>query len=291
MKINKISNSEFKENSVSSLPTRPNSYSKYGNEGMSAEELKRAFDKSAEILRERLNALIETLYNSDTEEGVASEIQTGIEEIPTLKALFESVENGTLASKIKLTDDYNLLNFSTKIMTMAFPEKGIEFVKVEKKDGAYKLPSEPYAGKENCIYLLPANSALTLFNSYIWNGVGWELWSSGTLDGYFSSLNDYIDELSREKADREDIYSLERAKADQKDLDKLISLYTSSCSGAPLPYNGTLEALSTDKSIDRNRIYLICDKSSPDFSFWCYFDGSGWVKGGKYLENTVVDPS
>ena len=291
MKINKISNSEFKENSVSSLPTRPNSYSKYGNEGMSAEELKRAFDKSAEILKERLNSLIETLYSSDTEESIASEMQTGIEEIPTLKMLFESIENGTLASKIKLTDDYNLLNFATKIMTMAFPEKGIEFVKVEKKDGVYKLPSEPYVGKENCIYLIPSGSALTFFNSYIWNGVSWELWSSGALDGYFSSLCDYIDELSREKADREDLYSIEREKADQSDLDRLISLYTSSCSGAPLTYNGTLEALSMDKSIDKNRIYLICDKASEDFSYWCYFDGTNWVKGGKYLENTVVDPT
>lgn len=291
MKINKISNSEFKQNSVSALPTRPNSYSKYGSAGMSADELKAAFDRSAEILRERLNALIESLYNSDTEASVSSEIMTGIDEIPTLKELFESVENGTLASKIKLTDDYNLLNFATRIMSMAFPEKGIEFIKVRKLDGVYKLPARPYEGKENCIYLLPSNSALTFFNSYIWNGTGWELWSSGALESYFSSLCDYIDELSREKADNEEILRLEREKADQYDLDKLISLYTSSCSGAPLTYNGSLEKLAADKTVDRNRIYLICDKESPDFSYWCYFDGTSWVIGGKYLENTVIDPA
>ena len=65
MKINKITNSEFEEGSVSSLPIRPNRMSKYGEGGMSAEELKAAFDKNTELLREKINSLIDALYNSE----------------------------------------------------------------------------------------------------------------------------------------------------------------------------------------------------------------------------------
>ena len=165
MKINKISNTEFEKSSVSSLPIRPNRYSNYGKEGMSAEELKASFDKTSQLLKERLNSLIDSIYSQNTEASIASEMATGIEEVPTLKDFFESVENGTLASKIKLTDEYNLLNFATKMMSFAFPERAVEFIKVKKQDGVYKLPNEPYVGHEQAIYLMPSNSSLTVFNS------------------------------------------------------------------------------------------------------------------------------
>ena len=291
MKINKISNSEFERGSISSLPIRPNRMSKYGEGGMSAQELKSAFDKNTELLRERINSLIDALYNSDTDLSVAADIKTGIEEIPTLKDIFESIEDGSLAAKIKLTDEYNLLNFATKIMSLLFPERAIEFIKVKKVNGTYTLPSAPYIGHEEAIYLVPSNASLTLFNSYVWSGSNWELWSSGSLEGYFASLSEYIEELSSGKANKESVIELQRTKADLLDLYELSDMFSASYSGAPFTYIGNLASLNSELSFERNRIYLLCCEGDSDHGYWCYFNGFSWVKGGKYLastENTAV---
>ncbi len=291
MKINKISNSEFEEGSISSLPIRPNRMSKYGDGGMSASELKAAFDKNTELLKEKINSLIDALYNSDTDLSVAADISTGIEELPTLKDVFESIEDGTLAAKIKLTDEYNLLNFATKVMSFIFPERAIEFIKVKKINGAYTLPDAPYAGHEEGIYLVPSNASLTLFNSYVWSGSRWELWSSGSLEGYFASLSEYIEELSSSKADRSAIIELQRTKADWKDFYDLADMFSASYSGSPFAYAGNLSSLSADNSVELNRIYLLCCEGHADHGYWCYNNGYSWVKGGKYLadaQNTSV---
>lgn len=291
MKINKISNSEFDEGSISSLPIRPNRMSKYGDGGMSASELKAAFDKNTELLKEKINSLIDALYNSDTDLSVAADISTGIEELPTLKDVFESIEDGTLAAKIKLTDEYNLLNFATKVMSFLFPERAIEFIKVKKINGAYTLPDAPYAGHEEGIYLVPSNASLTLFNSYVWSGSRWELWSSGSLEGYFASLSEYIEELSSSKADRSSIVELQRTKADLSDLYELADMFSASYSGSPFTYRGNLSRLNTDSEVEYNRIYLLCCEGEEDHGYWCYFNGYSWVKGGKYLadaQNTAV---
>ncbi|MBE6694886.1 MAG: hypothetical protein E7587_00380 [Ruminococcaceae bacterium] len=291
MKINKITNSEFEEGSVSSLPIRPNRMSKYGEGGMSAEELKAAFDKNTELLREKINSLIDALYNSDTDLSVAADMKTGIAEIPTLKDVFESIEDGTLAAKIKLTDEYNLLNFATKVMGFLFPERAIEFVKVKKINGVYTLPSAPYTGHEEAIYLVPSNASLTLFNSYVWSGSGWELWSSGSLEGYLASLTEYIEDLSSGKADRSTVASLQRTKADWSEVFALANRLSASYSGSPFTYIGNLTSLNEDASVEHNRIYLLCCQGDADHGYWCYFNGYGWVKGGKYLadaENTAT---
>ena len=59
MKISKISNSEFSQNSIASLPIRPNESSKYGKAALSGEELKSMFDKNSELLRNRINSIID----------------------------------------------------------------------------------------------------------------------------------------------------------------------------------------------------------------------------------------
>ena len=291
MKINKISNSEFERGSISSLPIRPNRNSKYGDGGMSAQELKSAFDKNTELLREKINSLIDALYNSDTDLSVAADIKTGIEEIPTLKDVFASIEDGSLAAKIKLTDEYNLLNFATKIMSFMFPERAIEFIKVKKVNGVYALPDSPYIGHEDAIYLVPSNASLTLFNSYVWNGSAWELWSSGSLEGYFASLTEYIEELSSGMASKSSVLELQRTKVDWTDFYDLTDMFNASYSGSPFTYNGNLTAISSDLSVEFNRIYLLCCEGDEDHGYWCYFNGMYWMKGGKYLadaKNTAV---
>ena len=58
-KIEKITALQIKANGIQSLSKRPNESMQYGACGLSAEELKRRFDKLASLLADKINEIID----------------------------------------------------------------------------------------------------------------------------------------------------------------------------------------------------------------------------------------
>ena len=104
MNTKKITNSEIKTLKVSSLPTRPTADPLNGGEGYSAQNMKNAFDLLPLFIISRFNQLIDDIGMLG-EGSLASNIPTGISEGHTLTDLFEDIENGNLASYIKINGE------------------------------------------------------------------------------------------------------------------------------------------------------------------------------------------
>lgn len=102
----KISAEEFAKNSISRLATRPNSRTANGEGQMSAEELKKRFDRQGEMFRAKFNAFISLISHKGEGDSLAAFIPTAISEDHTLKALFEDVvsESGRFASYLSVGD-------------------------------------------------------------------------------------------------------------------------------------------------------------------------------------------
>ena len=92
MKTQKITESEIKKKSVASLPTRPNAPHAFGGSGISANELKEAFDALPRLVCERLNSLIDEISGSDG--NITDSIKTGISEEHTLQDMTEDIKSG-----------------------------------------------------------------------------------------------------------------------------------------------------------------------------------------------------
>ncbi len=101
MNTQKIFDSEISDKKVESLPTRPTSEALYGGRGLSASEMKAAFDKLPLFIIARFNSLLDDI-SSLGEGSLAAEIPTGLAEGHTLRDLFYDIENGNLASMIKV---------------------------------------------------------------------------------------------------------------------------------------------------------------------------------------------
>ncbi len=69
MNVRKITEDEIRENSVASLSTRPNEGTGYGRKGLSADELKAAFDALGRLNAMRYNELVEALENGEYQTG------------------------------------------------------------------------------------------------------------------------------------------------------------------------------------------------------------------------------
>ena len=120
MSIRKINNSDYKNLLISNLPTRPNaSPSNFGGGGLSANQMKKAYDATPLFIIGRFNELIDYINGTgdarladdilNAIKGVlASKVETGIEGIATLSDLFASVENGDLAKAIRVSDGKSL---------------------------------------------------------------------------------------------------------------------------------------------------------------------------------------
>ena len=104
MNTKKITTEEIKDLMVSNLPTRPTADPLYGGEGYSAQDMKRAFDLLPLYIIDRLNLLIEDAGRLGNG-SLASEIPTGIAEGHKLSTLFSDIENGNLASYIKINGE------------------------------------------------------------------------------------------------------------------------------------------------------------------------------------------
>ena len=102
----KISAEEFAKASFSRLATRPNSRTANGEGQMSAEELKKRFDKQGELFRAKFNAFLSLIGRVGKGESLADFMYTGIAEDHTLKALLEDIvsESGRFASYLSVGD-------------------------------------------------------------------------------------------------------------------------------------------------------------------------------------------
>ncbi len=285
MKISKITNGEFEKNSISSLPIRPNESSRYGKAALSGEELKNMFDKNTELLKNRINSIIDYI-SGEGENGIASEISTGLPDMPTLSELCKSILDGSFAATLTLTEEYTLLDFATKLMHFVSPEEAVEFVKIEKKDGAYTLPERPYENKEHAIYLLPSSDSLSIFDCYIWQD-GWKIWSTGSLQNYIGTLESKLKELYDTAARISDVNYIKSVKADASDVIMLQKKIDAMCAGTPAVYEGSFEELQNSPSIKQDRIYLLYGDNVYS-GYWCYFANGLWKIGGKYLADTGV---
>ena len=102
----KISAEEFAKTSFSRLATRPNSRSASGEGHMSAEELKKRFDRQGELFRAKFNAFLSLVSQVGDGESISSFIQTGIAQDHTLRAMFEDIvsDSGRFASYLSVGD-------------------------------------------------------------------------------------------------------------------------------------------------------------------------------------------
>ncbi len=101
MNTQKITSDEISDKRVSSLPTHPTSSALYGGSGLSAEEMKAAFDRLPLFIIERFNSLIDDISASGSTSAAAS-IPTDIADGHTLYDLFSDITNGNFASYMKI---------------------------------------------------------------------------------------------------------------------------------------------------------------------------------------------
>ncbi len=100
MKTSKINAKELSTNSVASLPTRPNAPHAFGGSGLTADELKAAFDALPTLIAERFNLLLDDISNSDGT-GITGEIKTGIDNTHTLKDMLDDIKSGSFIAYLK----------------------------------------------------------------------------------------------------------------------------------------------------------------------------------------------
>ena len=111
MNATRITSEEIAALSVASLPTRPTSPAAFGGGGYTSAEMKSAFDRLPILIAERYNSLLEDA-EALGEGSLAASIPTGIAEGHTLSDLFSDLENGNLATHLKVGDEslYSVIN-------------------------------------------------------------------------------------------------------------------------------------------------------------------------------------
>ena len=150
----KITEAQIKEKSISSLPTRPNAPVTSGGQGFTPAALRARFDALPKLIAARFNALLEYLsadFGAD-DGSIADIIQTGLEDLPTLAALFAAVRSGLLADKLlvdgrdgNLVDLQSFLNSLVHIPAVTADDEG-KFLRVD--GGKWAAVEIPYAEKE-----------------------------------------------------------------------------------------------------------------------------------------------
>lgn len=101
--IAKITNTQIQGLGVQALATRPNDAARYGEGGLSAEQLKRKFDRLPEFIIDKVNELIDILTSSG-DKDVRDYIKIGLNDgINTLADFVCSITDGKLANAISLS--------------------------------------------------------------------------------------------------------------------------------------------------------------------------------------------
>lgn len=101
MNTTKITEDEIKDLKISSLPVRPNTPTAFGGKGYTSAEMRAAFDRLPLLIIERFNSLLDDI-ESDSTEGIAGSIPTGIYDGHTLADLFADIKSDSIASYIKI---------------------------------------------------------------------------------------------------------------------------------------------------------------------------------------------
>ena len=97
MNTSKITQKELITNSVANLPTRPNAPHAFGGTGLTATELKDAFDALPKLVAERFNLLLEDI-GTEGEAGITGSIKTGLSADHTLYNMLEDIKSGAFIS-------------------------------------------------------------------------------------------------------------------------------------------------------------------------------------------------
>jgi hypothetical protein len=121
MNTKKIHQIEINNSAIAYLPDKPTASKEYGGLGMSAQNLKVAFDKLPMLAVERINSLIADI-ESDGQGRIGESIKTGIRSGHTLADFFIDLVNGSLAS-------YLTVGTSTLIDKIASLEEEIAQIK------------------------------------------------------------------------------------------------------------------------------------------------------------------
>lgn len=100
MRAKQISYAQTLQKRVSALPTYPTNKSSLGGAGMSAADLKNAFDAFPALLMQEFNYLIGDILASPAD-SISAVMKTGIQSGHTLANLFEDLQNGNAATYIK----------------------------------------------------------------------------------------------------------------------------------------------------------------------------------------------
>ncbi|MBQ1211986.1 MAG: hypothetical protein IIX69_01055, partial [Clostridia bacterium] len=109
MSIKKITADQIKNNSISRLANRPNEASRKGMGGMSATDVKEAYDKLPKLAIAKINELIDLINAETSSDGIAAFISTPItdpdnDEVKlTLHDVLTDVLNGDFAKYLALT--------------------------------------------------------------------------------------------------------------------------------------------------------------------------------------------
>lgn len=99
MKAKKITDNEIRTLLVSSLPTRPTAPRSFGGAGYTSEDMKAAFDKLPLYIVERINRLIDDIFELGSD-SLAGAIPTGIKDGHTLADTFSDLVSGAALSYI-----------------------------------------------------------------------------------------------------------------------------------------------------------------------------------------------
>ena len=105
-----ITDLNLKQMGVQALADRPNATQQYGQSGLSPTQLKRWFDKLAELLSRKVNELQRAINGADA----AKYIGIALGEYKTLDDLLEGMQDGSFATDIlKLMPNENALELAT----------------------------------------------------------------------------------------------------------------------------------------------------------------------------------
>ena len=100
--LSEISNFEIQKASIQSLADRPNNVSRYGDGGLTAEELKKRFDAFPRLAQEKINELIRVLSSEEASKYIGINNIAGKDNLFDFLALFDDATKESIAKYIQV---------------------------------------------------------------------------------------------------------------------------------------------------------------------------------------------
>ena len=101
MNAEKISTSDIKGKTISSLPSCPTNQTSFGGLGYSSANMKRAFDEIPLLIIDRFNTLLDDI-SAEPADSISATMKTGIYNTHTLARFFADIKNGNVATYLKV---------------------------------------------------------------------------------------------------------------------------------------------------------------------------------------------